>query len=207
MLGRYLVAAALALCAGTALAQAKEIKIGVVYDLTGAFAAGGSNASYLGTKYAIDMINERGGVDGVKIKPIYVDAQSKADVAINETERLLNQEKVDMIMGVFSSAHCVPMAQKVDAAKRFMWANVCVASAVFKDKKLTNVFRAQVHSDQFGEASCTFLNEQAKARLGKDPKDLKVAIIYEDGPYGSGVASGNESACKRYGMDVGLKEG
>lgn len=207
MIGRYLVAAALALCAGTALAQAKEIKIGVVYDLTGAFAAGGSNASYLGTKYAIDMINERGGVEGVKIRPIYVDAQSKADVAINETERLLNQEKVDMIMGVFSSAHCVPMAQKVDAAKRFMWANVCVASAVFKDKKLTNVFRAQVHSDQFGEASCTFLNEQAKARLGKDPKDLKVAIIYEDGPYGSGVASGNESACKRYGMDVVLKEG
>ena len=207
MIGRYLVAAALALCAGTAHAQAKEIKIGVVYDLTGAFAAGGSNASYLGTKYAIDMINERGGVEGVKIKPIYVDAQSKADVAINETERLLSQEKVDMIMGVFSSAHCVPMAQKVDAAKRFMWANVCVASAVFKDKKLTNVFRAQVHSDQFGEASCTFLNEQAKARLGKDPKDLKVAIIYEDGPYGSGVASGNESACKRYGMDVVLKEG
>jgi branched-chain amino acid transport system substrate-binding protein len=207
MIGRYLIAAALALCAGTALAQAKEIKIGVVYDLTGAFAAGGSNASYLGTKYAIDMINERGGVEGVKIRPIYVDAQSKADVAINETERLLNQEKVDMIMGVFSSAHCVPMAQKVDAAKRFMWANVCVASAVFKDKKLTNVFRAQVHSDQFGEASCTFLNEQAKARLGKDPKDLKVAIIYEDGPYGSGVAAGNESACKRYGMDVALKEG
>lgn len=211
MFGRLLVASALAsalaFSAGTAQAQGKEIKIGVVYDLTGAFAAGGSNASYLGTKYAIDMINERGGIEGVKIKPIYVDAQSKADVAINETERLLNQEKVDMIMGVFSSAHCVPMAQKVDAAKRFMWANVCVASAVFKDKKLTHVFRAQVHSDQFGEASCTFLNEQAKARLGKEPKDLKVAIIYEDGPYGTGVASGNESACKRYGMDVVLKEG
>jgi branched-chain amino acid transport system substrate-binding protein len=82
-----------------------------------------------------------------------------------------------------------------------------VASAVFKDKNLRYVFRPQVHSDQFGEASCTFLNEQAKARLGKDPKDLKVAIIYEDGPYGSGVASGNESACKKYGMQVVLKEG
>jgi branched-chain amino acid transport system substrate-binding protein len=207
MFGRLLIAGALALSAGVALAQGKEIKIGVLYDLTGAFAAGGSNAAYLGTKYAIDMINERGGVEGVRIKPVYVDAQSKADVAINETERLLNQENVDMIMGVFSSAHCVPMAQKVDAAKRFMWANVCVASAVFKDKKLTNVFRAQVHSDQFGEASCTFLNEQAKARLGKEPKDLKIAIIYEDGPYGAGVASGNESACKRYGMEIVLKEG
>ncbi len=207
MFVRTIAAGALALAAFGAFAQGKEIKIGVIYDLTGAFAAGGSNASYLGTKYAIDMINERGGVEGVMIKPVYVDAQSKADVAINETERLLNREKVDMIMGVFSSAHCVPMAQKVDAAKSFMWANVCVASAVFKDKKLSHVFRAQVHSDQFGEASCTFINEQAKATLGKDPKDVKVAIIYEDGPYGAGVASGNEAACKGYGIQVALKEG
>ena len=198
---------ALALMAGAPLAQGKEIKIGVIYDLSGPFAAGGSNASYLGTKYAIDMINEKGGVEGYRIKPIYADAQSKADVAINEAERLLNQENVDLIMGVFSSAHCVPMAQKVDQAKRFMWANVCVASAVFKDKKLNYVFRAQVHSDQFGEASCSFLNEQAKAKLGKDAKDLKVAVIYEDGPYGAGVAAGNESACKGYGMQVVLKEG
>ena len=110
-------------------------------------------------------------------------------------------------MGVFSSAHCVPMAQKVDAAKKFMWANVCVASAVFKDKNLHYVFRPQVHSDQFGEASCTFLNENAKAKLGMDPKDLKVAIIYEDGPYGSGVAAGNEATCKEFGMQVVLKEG
>jgi branched-chain amino acid transport system substrate-binding protein len=197
----------LGLAAGAAFAQAKEFKVGVIYDLTGPFAAGGSNASYLGTKYAIDMINERGGVEGWRIKPFYADAQSKADVAINEYERLVNQEKVDMIMGVFSSAHCVPMAQKADAAKKFMWANVCVASAVLKDKKMQYVFRAQVHSDQFGEASCTFLNEQARARLGKDPKDLKVAVIYEDGPYGSGVASGNDSACKGYGMQVVLKEG
>ena len=204
---RSLAFATLSLAAGLALAQAKEFKVGVIYDLTGPFAAGGSNASYLGTKYAIDMINERGGVEGWKIKPTYADAQSKAEVAINEYERLVNQEKVDMIMGVFSSAHCVPMAQKADAAKKFMWANVCVASAVLKGKNLQYVFRAQVHSDQFGEASCTFLNEQAKARLGKDAKDLKVAVIYEDGPYGSGVASGNDSACKAYGMQVVLKEG
>ncbi|MFM7532111.1 MAG: ABC transporter substrate-binding protein [Rubrivivax sp.] len=204
---RRLALATLALSSSLAFAQGKELKVGVIYDLTGPFAAGGSNASYLGTKYAIDMINERGGVEGWKIKATYADAQSKADVAINEYERLVNQEKVDMIMGVFSSAHCVPMAQKAEAAKKFMWANVCVASAVLKGKNMQYVFRAQVHSDQFGEASCNFLNEQAKARLGKDPKDLKVAVIYEDGPYGAGVASGNESACKGYGMQVVLKEG
>jgi branched-chain amino acid transport system substrate-binding protein len=192
---------------GSAVAQDKEIRIGVIFDLSGPLAAGGSVASNLGTKYAIDMANERGGVEGYRIRPIYADAQSKVDVAINESERLLNQENVHMIMGLFSSAQCVPMAQKVDAAKRFMWMNVCVASAVLKDKNFSYVFRPQVHSDQFGAASCAFLNEQAKARLGKDAKSLRVAIIYEDGPYGSGVASGNEAICKEIGMQIVLKEG
>lgn len=199
---------AVALCAAPpAFAQAKTLKVGVIYDYTGPFAAGGSQAAGIATKIAIDMINEKGGVEGYKINAIYADAQSKAEVAINEATRLLDQEKVDLIMGVFSSAHCVPMAQKVDAAKKFMWANVCVASSVFKDKKLTHVFRAQVHSDQFGAASCTFLNENAKSKLKKEPKDLKVAVIYEDGPYGTGVAAGNEEVCKKYGMQVVLKEG
>ncbi|MGZ8320971.1 MAG: ABC transporter substrate-binding protein [Telluria sp.] len=207
MLKSWVAGTALAFALGAALAQDKEIKIGVIFDLTGPLAAGGSVAANLGTKYAIDIVNERGGVAGYKIKPIYADAQSKVDVSINESERLLNQEKVDLLMGLFSSAQCVPMAQKVDAAKRFLWLNVCVASAVMKEKNFSYVFRPQVHSDQFGAASCTFLNEQSKARLGKEPKDLKVAIIYEDGPYGAGVASGNESACKEYGMQIVLKEG
>ncbi len=192
---------------GSAVAQDKEVRIGVIFDLTGPLAAGGSVASNLGTKYAIDMTNERGGVEGYRIRPIYADAQSKVDVAINESERLLNQENVHLIMGLFSSAQCVPMAQKVDAAKRFMWMNVCVASAVLKDKNFSYVFRPQVHSDQFGAASCAFLNEQAKPRLGKDPKSLRVAIIYEDGPYGTGVAAGNDASCKEMGMQVVLKEG
>src|SRR6188474_2562680 len=201
-LSALVAALAAAIVSSSAFAQAKEVKIGVIYDYTGPFAAGGSQAAAIGTKIAIDMINERGGVEGYKIVPIYADAQSKTEVAINEATRLLDQEKVNLIMGVYSSAHCVPMAQRVDSAKKFMWANVCVASAVFKDKKLSYVFRPQVHSDQFGEASCSFIAENAKEKLGMDPKKVKVAIIYEDGPYGAGVAMGNEAKCKALGMEV-----
>jgi branched-chain amino acid transport system substrate-binding protein len=137
----------------TAAQAADPIRIGVIYDFTGPFAAGGSQAAAIGNQIAIDMINEKGGVEGHKIEAITADAQSKAEVAINETSRLLDQEKVDLIMGVYSSAHCVPMAQKIDAQKKFMWANVCTASAVFKGKNLSYVFRGQVHTDQFGWAS------------------------------------------------------
>ena len=205
--GAFALGLAALLAAHAATAADKEIKIGVIYDLTGAYAAGGSKAAAIGTQIAIDMINERGGVEGYKIVPVNADAQSKTDVAINEAERLLNDEKVDMLMGIFSSAHCVPMAAKVDAAKKFMWANVCVASAVFKDKNLKYVFRGQVHSDQFGEASCKFVAENAKEKLGKEVKDVRVAIIHEDGPYGAGVAKGNKETCSALGMNIVHEEG
>src|SRR3954471_7733402 len=200
--GALVVGAALA--AGAARA---DVKIGVIYDYPGAFAGGGSKAAAIATKIAGDMINEKGGVEGQNIGAIYADAQSKTDVAINEAERLLNDTKVDLLMGVFSSAQCVPMAGKVDAAKKFFWTTVCVASAVFKDKDLHYVFRPQVHSDQFGEASCTFVAESAKTRLGKEPKDVKVAIIHEDGPSGVVFAARNEAKCKELGLQVVHREG
>src|SRR5262245_15519058 len=186
---------------------AADIKIGVIYDHTGAFAAGGSKAAAIGNKIAIDMVNEKGGVEGHKIVAIEADAQSKTDVAINEAERLLNDAKVDLLMGVYSSAQCVPLAAKVDAAKKFLWMNVCVSSAVFKDKNLQYAFRATIHSDQYGDASCSFLAENAKTKFGKDPKELKVAIIHQYGPYGVGVAGSNETRCKDLGMQVVHKEG
>ena len=205
---RHLLALALVGAAGLAAAQAsKEVRVGVLYDLTGPMASSGSFPSYLGTKYAIEMFNARGGVDGYTIKPVYVDAQSKVETAINETERLINQEKIDILLGVFTSSQCVPLAQKADQAKIFMWANICVSAAVFKNKNLRYVFRPQVDSDQFGPTSCEFLREFSKSKLGKDTKDLKVAIIYEDSPYGVGVSAGNESACKERGMQIVLKEG
>ncbi|MCA9242212.1 MAG: ABC transporter substrate-binding protein [Planctomycetales bacterium] len=213
MLGLRLLGSLLGLAAFGALglsplaAQDKEIKIGLIFDQTGPFAGGGSVAASLGSKYAIEIMNERGGVEGYKIVPIFADAQSKADVAVNEGERLINEQKVDMLMGVFSSAHCVPLSAKVDAAKKFWWATVCISSAVFKNKNLQYVFRSHVHSDQFGEASCDMLNAYSKSKLGIEPKNLKVAIIHEDGPYGVGVATTNETQCKKHGMKIVHKEG
>jgi branched-chain amino acid transport system substrate-binding protein len=203
---RVLAAAALA-ASLSAFAQPKEIKIGFIYDVTGPFAGGGSEPAQIGTRAAVDYFNERGGVAGYRINAIFVDAQSKVDVAINEMTRLIDQEKVDVVMGVYSSAQCVPMVQQIDSRKKFLWLNVCIATAVFKDKKLSYVFRPQAHSDQFGAWSCDYINYYAKSKFGTEPKNLRVAIIHEDGPYGVGVAAGNEAQCKKHGMNVVLKEG
>lgn len=204
---RGLLAAFVASLFAVAPAQAKEIKIGVIYDYTGPLAAGGSALHALGAKIMIDYFNKKGGVEGYKINAIYADAQSKPDVAINEAVRLIEQEKVDMLLGFYSSAQCVPVSAKVDALKKFMWITTCISPAVLKDRNLKYVFRAQPHGGLFGKLSPDFLAHYSKEKLGIDPKDLKVAIIHEDGAYGSGVAAGNEAGSKEHGFKVVLKEG
>src|SRR5262245_38276595 len=127
---RFTAALALCLAAFAVQAQQKEIKIGFIYDVSGPFAGGGSEPAQLGTKAMVDYFNERGGIEGYKINAIFADAQSKVDVAINEMTRLIDQEKVDIVSGVYSSAQCVPMVQQADAKKKFTWLNVCIATAV-----------------------------------------------------------------------------
>jgi branched-chain amino acid transport system substrate-binding protein len=201
-------AAALSLDWRRASAQAETVRLGVIYDLSGPFAAGGSVASSIGAQIAIELCNERGGVGGkYKVEPVNADSQSKADVAINEVERLINQEKVDIIDGVYASAHAVPLAARVEQEKKILWITTAVATAVFKDKNLHYVFRAQIHSDQYGEAFASFITEHARAKLGMEPKDVKVALIHEDGPYGSGVAAADEAYSQKAGLQIVLKEG
>jgi branched-chain amino acid transport system substrate-binding protein len=203
-----LALAALGLGNRFAAGQEQPIRIGVVYDLSGPFAAGGSVACSVGAQIAIDLVNERGGVAGkYKVAPINADCQSKVDVAINEVERLIDQEKVEIINGVYASAHAVPLAAKVEAHKKILWITTAIATAVFKDKNLQYVFRAQIHSDQYGEAFASFISENAKAKLGNDPKNIKVAIIHEDGPYGVGVAEASERFGKERGLQIVLREG
>jgi ABC-type branched-subunit amino acid transport system substrate-binding protein len=203
--GLFAAAAMLGMTA-TVEAQEKKIKIGVIYDLTGPLAGGGSELQYIGAKIMLDHYAKT-GVEGYKVEAVYADAQSKPDIAINESVRLLEQEKVDMVLGFFSSAQCVPVAARVEQLKKFMWMTTCISSAVFADKNYKYVFRPQASGDQFGQMTMDFIANQSKEKFGKEPKDLRVAIIHEDGSYGVDVSKGNEAGAKKAGFQIVLKEG
>ena len=185
----------------------KKLKIGVIYDYTGPFAGGGSELHALGAKIMIDYFIKKGGVEGYQIEALYADAQSKPEVAINEAVRLVEQEKVDMLLGFYSSAECVPAAARVEQLKKFMWITTCISSAVLENRNLKYVFRPQPSGRQFGLMSTDFVAKNSKDKLGKEPKDLRIAIIHEDGAYGVDVSKGNEEGAKKAGMNVVLKEG
>src|SRR5215469_7436565 len=192
--------------AASAEAQEKKIKIGVIYDLTGPLAGGGSELQYIGAKIMLDRYSKT-GVEGYKIEAVYADAQSKPDVSINEAVRLIEQEKVDMLLGFYSSAQCVPVADRVEQLKKFMWITTCISSAVLENKNFKYVFRPQPSGFQFGTMTMDFIAHVAKSKFGKEAKDLRVAIVHEDGAYGVDVSKGNVAGAQMAGFNVVLNEG
>lgn len=92
---------------------AETVKIGAVYALTGPGAVGGGDGMR-GTELAISELNSAGGLnnyDGAQIELVKGDLQSKPINAVGEAERLINQDKVALIMGAATSNETVPLSQ------------------------------------------------------------------------------------------------
>jgi len=108
-----------ALGLGTAATAQEKVRIGVVLPLSGQFAVGGQNVKR-GYDLAAEDINKTGGVKalgGAQIELVYADNQGKQEVAIGETERLIQEEKVAAIMGSWHSATTIAGTQAAERLK------------------------------------------------------------------------------------------
>jgi branched-chain amino acid transport system substrate-binding protein len=82
-------------------ALAQDIKIGVLATLEGPFAAGGQD----GMRGAEMALRERNGmVAGKKITLIKASSDAKPDVAVASTRKLVEQDKVDIMVGPLSGS-------------------------------------------------------------------------------------------------------
>ena len=109
---RIFVLACIALITGAASAKAQqEVKIGVLYPLSGPTAQIGIDA-VAAIRTAVEIVNEGAdlpltlaknkglpGVGGAKVTLVVVDHQGKPEVGQSEAERLITQEKVHAVFG------------------------------------------------------------------------------------------------------------
>jgi branched-chain amino acid transport system substrate-binding protein len=98
---RNIPAALLSLALGFLIEPAAaqtSVKIGSILSVTGPAAFLGEDMK-AGMELAVDEINAKGGVLGKKIDWIFYDAESQTQKGLTATRRLLDQDKVDMIVG------------------------------------------------------------------------------------------------------------
>src|SRR5919202_62826 len=83
------------------------IKIGISLPLTGNFSEPGT-AAKRGYEVWADLLNKRGGLLGRKVQLIIKDDQSDQNTIVNDYNRLITEDKVDLLLGTFSSLLNLP---------------------------------------------------------------------------------------------------
>lgn len=155
--------------------ESEEIKIGVINSLTGSAAPYGENAQN-GIKLAIDEINKESGISSKRIKIITEDDKTDPQTAVSAFRKLVNVDRVPIIIGPLSSGSamaCAPLANETKTV---------ILSPGAATPKLTDagdyVFRNRAPGQLEAIQTAEFAYEQLKIR--------KMAIFYINTDYGVG---------------------
>ena len=188
----------------------QEIKIGVIYPLTGPAASTG-HVLLEGVKLAAEIVNgkynlnmplgkEEGlpNLKGAKIVIVSGDHQAKPEVGMAEAERLITQEKVVAIIGSYHSAVTATASQ---AAERYGIPFVCEASTspTLTERGFKWFFRTTPNDALFAENFFQFMNDvKKKKNIDANP----VAIFNENTLFGSDTTKFEEKFAKQYGYKI-----
>lgn len=198
-------AAALMTCAlgaGTALAQ-DTVKIGVLVPITGNNAADGGRM-LKAHELAARQINEAGGIKslgGAKVELVVADIQSKPEISRSEADRLINRGNVSVLMGAWASATTIPAMQISDRNGVPFIVTSAVTDSI-TEQGLKNVFRVAPKARWFADNVAAFM---ADLNAG-DTKIRKVALAFEDGPYGQSVSKNYKETLLAKGVFVVAEE-
>jgi branched-chain amino acid transport system substrate-binding protein len=159
-------------------AAAQEIKIGLAGPVTGPLAFLGQHMKWAG-ELATDEINQKGGVLGRKLVFLMQDSACRPADAVAAAERLLNQDKVDAMLGDVCSGATIALMPVLEKAQR----PLIVTVSTHPDITLRSgsggnkwVFRTVPHDAMIA------------AVVAKQLKGVKtLAIVAEDTDYGRGA--------------------
>ncbi len=161
-----------------------EIVIGVSLPLTGDFSEPGKGVQR-GYEAWAKYVNENGGLLGKQVRLEILDDQSSADRVASDYERLINQDKVDLVFGPFSTRLVVPAAQ-VAKDYGFLFVEPAGAAEEVFTQGFDNLFYAApaVADDHYN-----LLAEKILAMPeGERPKTAAYASM--DDPFAQGTAYG-----------------
>jgi len=192
-------AAAVAAFPAVVRAQAREVKVGYILPVTGPLAFEAALALN-GIQLAVDEINAGGGVKslgGAKLTLLPGDTQNKVDLGKSEAQRLIDQGVVALI-GPFSSLVAFSVRQDTEKAKTPFLLLAAVADNL-TEGGLKYTFRMQPNARAMATLTVNNMVEMAKAA---NLPIKRVAIMHEDGNFGTTMGNHVEAFAKTSGYEL-----
>jgi branched-chain amino acid transport system substrate-binding protein len=194
---RIAAGAALLMAATAAVpASAQELKIGFGMSLTGGLAPNGKS-SLLGMKIWEEDINAKGGLLGKKVKLVYYDDKSTGSEVPALYAKLLDIDKVDMIVAGYATGMIAP----------------ALPVAMQRKKVLPSLFGTGVNSefkyDKYFSMIPTgpdpkpaFTKPFFDTALAQSPKPATISLAAADAEFGRNVCEGARENAKKAGLKI-----
>jgi len=172
---------------------ASDVKIGVIYPMSGPIAQAGLDNKHA-IELALDIINTTKyrnlnlplakteglpNLNGAKLTVTFADHQGKPDLGLSEAERLLTQEKVVALLGCYNS-NVTETASMVAERMKMPFFNPESSSPRLTQRGFKWFFRSTPHDETFSEAMFKCLVDVEKKR---GTKFKTIAVDYEDTLY------------------------
>lgn len=193
---------AVGMIAGCGDSASKDIKIGVVYELTGNTASFGTAAAN-GAKLAFKEINSKGGVLGKQIQTVVADNKGEPSESTNAMTKVITQDKVVAVTGFTTSSNGIAGSTVSEANKIPFVAAATTNPKVTVDEKTGKVkdytFRVCFIDPFQGTVGANFALNTLKAK--------KVAIMVDNSSdYSKGLAKFFKEAFTKGGGAIVAEE-
>ncbi len=192
--GAAVVAALVLALTAPTLAEG-PIRIGASLSLTGSYAKLGKN-QHEGYKLCEKDLNARGGLLSRKIEFVVYDDQSMPATAVRLYEKLITEDKVDGVMGPYSSPVTEAALNVTEKYHKVMASPLAATTSIFK-KGRKYAFMIISPAEVYLEG---LVDIAAKRGL------KTIAVVNEDTLFSKAAASGTVDLAKKKGMQVVFQE-
>ncbi|MEX0839407.1 MAG: amino acid ABC transporter substrate-binding protein [Parvibaculum sp.] len=190
----------LTLLAGPAAAEEPGvIQLGAAVSLTGKYSSNGA-FTRKGYDLAVKRINEAGGVTVAGkpylLKVVYYDDESTPARGAQLVERLIQQDKIQYVLGPYSSGlteAIAPVTEKYGVP--MVEANGAAISLFRKDYRY--LFAVLSTTDEYLRGAV-----ELAAKVSDDPSAVRVAMAFENDPFSQDVRDGVIADMERHGMKI-----
>jgi branched-chain amino acid transport system substrate-binding protein len=176
------------------------ILVGVSLPLTGDFSEPGKGVQQ-GYEAWAKIVNDKGGLLGRRIQLKVLDDQSNADRVVADYEQLIGSDKVDLVVGPFSTRLVVPSARVAEEYGMLFVEPAGAAKEVF-EQGFKNLFYAApaVADDHYNHLADYIL------ALPADKQPRTVAYAAMDDPFAQGTAYGLKAKLEAAGIKTVVNE-
>ena len=187
--------AALAVALASNVYAADPVKVGVVTPLSGSYAPIGKQVRWA-AELAVKEINAAGGVKGRPFELLFEDEEANPPVAVRKAEKLLQQDKVDLLTGTVNSGSTLAVGQVAERNDRILVTTVSYAPSITGSQCNANVFRVNANAFMQSNALTNWLTKNVAGK--------RYFFIGPDYEMGRSTISAFQDDIKRLGgTDVG----